>query len=148
MPAPDVGLLPGAETIGGGDGSGDEGTLDDLASILFTSGTTIAPKAVPLTHGNYLANVRGLVPVMRLSRERLLSVLPIHHAFEQMVGLLVLIAGILILALRSVGLGLLTAIALVLALLTDFLLLPALLLWGHRTDTMEAASHDVVPAHT
>jgi long-chain acyl-CoA synthetase len=87
VPEPDVGLLPGA------DGAGDAGGPDDLASILFTSGTTVSPKAVPLTHANYLANVRDLVPLMDLSRERLLSVLPIHHAFEQTVGLLVPLAG-------------------------------------------------------
>ena len=87
VPEPDVGLLPGAEAMGA------TGTPEDLASILFTSGTTVAPKAVPLTHANYLANVRDLVPVMELSRARLLSVLPIHHVFEQMVGLLVPLAG-------------------------------------------------------
>ncbi|HMB55035.1 MAG TPA: SDR family oxidoreductase, partial [Thermoanaerobaculia bacterium] len=93
VPEPDVGLLP--EAAGHADHrAGGEG---DLATILFTSGTTsavgAAPKAVPLTHGNYLANVRDLVPIMRLSRERLLSVLPVHHAFEQTVGFLVPLAG-------------------------------------------------------
>ena len=87
VPEPDVDLLPGTEPISTKVGS------DDLASILFTSGTTVAPKAVPLTHANYLANVRDLVPLMQLSRERLLSVLPIHHVFEQMVGWLVPMAG-------------------------------------------------------
>lgn len=87
VPEPDVGLLPGAEDVAA------VGDADDLASILFTSGTTVSPKAVPLTHANYLANVRDLVPLMRLSRERLLSVLPIHHVFEQMVGLFVPLAG-------------------------------------------------------
>ena len=87
VPEPDVGLLPGAEDVGA------VGTADDLASIIFTSGTTVSPKAVPLTHANYLANVRDLVPLMRLSRERMLSVLPIHHVFEQMVGLWVPMAG-------------------------------------------------------
>ena len=89
VPEPGVALLPGAEAIG----EADAGGPDDLASILFTSGTTVAPKAVPLTHANYLANVRDLVPVMRWTRERLLSVLPVHHAFEQTVGLLVPLAG-------------------------------------------------------
>ena len=87
VPEPGVGLLSGAESVGASGGSGD------LASILFTSGTTVAPKAVPLTHANYLANVRDLVPLMHLERDRLLSVLPIHHVFEQMVGLLVPVAG-------------------------------------------------------
>lgn len=87
VPEPEVGLLPGAEEVG------RAGRAEDLASIIFTSGTTVAPKAVPLTHGNFLANVRDLVPLMELTRERLLSVLPIHHVFEQMVGLLVPLAG-------------------------------------------------------
>ncbi len=101
VPEPDVGLLPTAdgddETMGHGadpgTDSGAYGDSQDLASIIFTSGTTVAPKAVPLTHANYLANVRDLVPLMRLDRERLLSVLPIHHVFEQTVGLLVPLAG-------------------------------------------------------
>ncbi len=87
VPEPDVDLLPRAETAAAA------GEASDPASILFTSGTTVAPKAVPLTHANYLANVRDLVPLMRLERERLLSVLPVHHVFEQMVGLLVPLAG-------------------------------------------------------
>ncbi len=87
VPEPYVPLFPGAGETGSGAGDGE------LASIIFTSGTTVAPKAVPLTHANYLANVRDLVPVMQLTRERLLSVLPIHHVFEQMVGLLVPMSG-------------------------------------------------------
>ncbi|MDA8020884.1 MAG: AMP-binding protein [Thermoanaerobaculia bacterium] len=91
VPEPDVGLLPGTEAS---IASADPPTAStDLASIIFTSGTTVAPKAVPLTHANYLANVRALVPLMKLTRERLLSVLPIHHVFEQMVGLLVPMTG-------------------------------------------------------
>ncbi len=93
VPEPDVGLLAGAEKMGPLDQAVAPCTAEDVASILFTSGTTVAPKAVPLTHANYLANVRDLVPLMRLSHDRLLSVLPIHHVFEQMVGLLVPMAG-------------------------------------------------------
>jgi long-chain acyl-CoA synthetase len=93
VPEPDVGLLPEATGYADHRAGGES----DLATILFTSGTTsaagVAPKAVPLSHGNYLANVRDLVPIMRLSRERLLSVLPVHHAFEQTVGFLVPLAG-------------------------------------------------------
>jgi long-chain acyl-CoA synthetase len=81
VPAPHVGLLPGAERpYVAGRGA-------DIASIIFTSGTTVAPKAVPLSHENFLSNVRGLMPVMQSSRERLLSVLPVHHVFEMVMGL-------------------------------------------------------------
>ena len=64
----------------------------------------------------------------------------------------ILTAGFLVLALSSFRinfeLGLLTAIAIVLALLTDFLLLPALLLWGYRTHEEEVTSHDTVLAQS
>lgn len=63
---------------------------DALASILFTSGTTVAPKAVPLTHGNLLANARAMLKIHRLrSNERFCSVLPLYHAFEFTCGFLV-----------------------------------------------------------
>jgi len=63
---------------------------DATASILFTSGTTIAPKAVPLTHANLLANARALLELHRIdSSDEFLSVLPMYHAFEFTGGLLV-----------------------------------------------------------
>ncbi|HEY7676246.1 MAG TPA: AMP-binding protein, partial [Candidatus Methylomirabilis sp.] len=62
---------------------------DDLASILFTSGTTVAPKGVMLTHGNFLANVRAVTEFLGATAEdRVLSVLPLHHAFEFTCGFL------------------------------------------------------------
>ena len=81
VPAPHVGLLPGADV------AAIPGKGSDVASIIFTSGTTVAPKAVPLSHENFLSNVRGLMPVMNSSRERMLSVLPVHHVFEAVLGL-------------------------------------------------------------
>ena len=62
---------------------------DDLASILFTSGTTVAPKGVMLTHANFLANVRAVTEFLGATAEdRVLSVLPLHHAFEFTCGFL------------------------------------------------------------
>jgi len=62
---------------------------DPTASILFTSGTTVAPKAVPLTHANFLAEVRSLLRVHAMgSAENYLSVLPMYHAFEFSSGFL------------------------------------------------------------
>ncbi len=66
--------------------------VDDtaVASILFTSGTTLNPKAVPLTHRNLLANATALLRVQPIHpSDELLSVLPIHHAFEFTGGFLV-----------------------------------------------------------
>jgi long-chain acyl-CoA synthetase len=54
--------------------------MSDPASIPFTSGTTLAPKGVPLTHANFLANVRALLQVISVdARDQFLCVLPLHH---------------------------------------------------------------------
>jgi len=68
---------------------------NDIASLLFTSGTTVAPKTVPLTHKNFLSNVKALTERENLGiNERALSLLPLYHTFEFTVGLLTpLIAG-------------------------------------------------------
>ncbi|WP_068115897.1 AMP-binding protein [Tropicimonas marinistellae] len=61
---------------------------DDLAEIVFTSGTTGAPKGVMLTHRNLAANVQAILSVVPSDEPlRLLSVLPLSHMFEQTVGL-------------------------------------------------------------
>ena len=63
---------------------------DDLVEIMFTSGTTGDPKGVMLTHGNLLSNMVGVTRhVPGKSTDRLLSILPLSHMFEQMGGLLV-----------------------------------------------------------
>jgi len=61
-----------------------------VASILFTSGTTVAPKAVPLTHANFMANADGLLAVHSIdSADEFLSVLPMYHVFEFTGGFLI-----------------------------------------------------------
>jgi long-chain acyl-CoA synthetase len=62
---------------------------DDVASLLFTSGTTARPKGVKLTHANFTSLVAALAPIFPLSRgDAVLSVLPLHHTFEFTCGLL------------------------------------------------------------
>ena len=52
----------------------------DIAHLAFTSGTTGAPKAAPLTHGNVLASVRGLIGAWRWSADDVLvHALPLQH---------------------------------------------------------------------
>src|SRR5215469_2102521 len=64
-----------------------------LASIVFTSGSTGTPKGVMLTHGNFGAEVGMIGRVFSLSGEdTLLSLLPLHHAFEFTCGLLLPLA--------------------------------------------------------
>jgi long-chain-fatty-acid--[acyl-carrier-protein] ligase len=55
---------------------------DRPAVVLFTSGSERAPKAVPLTHGNILSEIRAGVPALGLTRkESLLGFLPAFHSF-------------------------------------------------------------------
>jgi long-chain acyl-CoA synthetase len=59
-------------------------TLDMLAAVIFTSGTTEAPKGVCLTHGNLVANTmqtRHWVPDIEYGGEIFLSALPLVHSY-------------------------------------------------------------------
>ena len=61
---------------------------EDLAEIMFTSGTTGDPKGVMLTHRNLTANIEGISQYISCDpSSRLLSILPLSHMYEQMGGL-------------------------------------------------------------
>ncbi|WP_299825959.1 long-chain fatty acid--CoA ligase [uncultured Pontibacter sp.] len=59
----------------------------DLATILYTSGTTGTPKGVMLSHRNMLSNVFGSAEIIEeigVRGKRTISFLPLNHAFERM----------------------------------------------------------------
>jgi long-chain acyl-CoA synthetase len=61
---------------------------NDTALLIYTSGTTGTPKGVPLTHGNMLAELDGINEVLKLDdKEKILSLLPLFHAYLQIVNL-------------------------------------------------------------
>ena len=62
-------------------------TKDSLAEIVFTSGTTGEPKGAMLSHGNLLASALTMMGVLQFGpKDRLLSVLPLSHLYEQVLG--------------------------------------------------------------
>ena len=64
-------------------------TPDDLASLLYTSGTTADPKGVMLTHANFLGEVEAVFNWVDLGpTDALLGVLPMFHVLAQMANLL------------------------------------------------------------
>lgn len=63
---------------------------DDLALISFSSGTTGVPKGVMLTHRNIVSNARAAMkPFVCGPGDVFLSVLPLHHMFENTGGMLI-----------------------------------------------------------
>jgi long-chain acyl-CoA synthetase len=71
---------------------------DDLAEVVFTSGTTGEPKGVMLSHRNIASNAASLRSVVPLGPEtRLLSILPLSHMYGLNPGMLApLLAGTLV----------------------------------------------------
>ena len=62
---------------------------EDLASILFTSGTSGFSKAVMLSHANLCANAYSTSGVIKIQPQwTFLSVLPVSHTYEFTVGFL------------------------------------------------------------
>src|SRR5208283_2627600 len=63
---------------------------DEVAALLYTSGTTADPKGVMLTHGNLLGEVTAVFDWVDLGpNDALLGVLPMFHVLAQMANLMI-----------------------------------------------------------
>lgn len=79
---------------------------DDLATLVYTSGTTGRPKGVMLSHRNILSNARaGLAACSTVGeQDRFLSFLPLSHMFERTVGYyLAILAGAQVVYARGIS---------------------------------------------
>ena len=75
---------------------------DDVATLLYTSGTTGQPKGVMLTHNNLASNVRAsLLAIPVTPADVTLSFLPLSHVLQRMVDYLLLHRGCTIAYARS-----------------------------------------------
>ncbi len=62
----------------------EKSCINDVATILYTSGTTGRPKGVPLSHSNFLHQIVNLACIADPKPgSKVLSVLPIWHSYER-----------------------------------------------------------------
>jgi malonyl-CoA/methylmalonyl-CoA synthetase len=81
-------LVEDLESLPGGDVQPEAVDSDDLAMILYTSGTTGRSKGAMITHGNVLATVTGLLAAWAWEpADVLLLTLPLFHTHGLVVGL-------------------------------------------------------------
>src|SRR6202521_3443163 len=86
---PPLGNLLGIFSAGPGKFTPVNSKPDDLASLLYTSGTTSDPKGVMLTHANVLGEVDAVFNWVDIgASDALLGVLPLFHVLAQMANLL------------------------------------------------------------
>ena len=84
-----LGNLPAIFEAGPGDFQPAPSAADDIASLLYTSGTTADPKGVMLTHANFQGEVEAVFNWVDLGpSDALLGVLPMFHVLAQMANLL------------------------------------------------------------
>jgi len=78
----------GFTLVGGGAREVTFADPDDVALVLFTSGTTSKPKMVPLTHRNLCASARNnLTAFALMPGDRCLNIMPMFH-IQGLVGIL------------------------------------------------------------
>jgi long-chain acyl-CoA synthetase len=95
LPAKVVADLDGIFTQYTGDLRAVPRAPEDVASLLYTSGTTADPKGVMLTHANLLAEADAVFAWAHIGPDdAILGVLPLFHVLSQMANLLLpLVAG-------------------------------------------------------
>lgn len=55
---------------------------EDLAALMFTSGSTGQPRGVMVSHGNIIANTASIIQYLGLTEtDRMMTVLPFHYCF-------------------------------------------------------------------
>jgi acyl-[acyl-carrier-protein]-phospholipid O-acyltransferase/long-chain-fatty-acid--[acyl-carrier-protein] ligase len=61
---------------------GDAENIDDLATVVFSSGSEGEPKGIMLTHQNIVSDIEAAVPLINLkSTDVLAGILPLFHSF-------------------------------------------------------------------
>jgi long-chain acyl-CoA synthetase len=84
----------GKKLLADGDKSFIEAAIDinAMSILLFTSGTTSLSKGVMLSHSNISSNITAITTAIRVFPEdAYLSLLPLHHTFENTVGLMFMV---------------------------------------------------------
>lgn len=85
FPTPFSKFLTGTHDLPENQNKNNNVSADDIASIIYTSGTSGHSKAVMLTHNNFLNNVRSTEAIFAnepLDHWTFLSILPMSHAYE------------------------------------------------------------------
>ncbi len=78
-----------SQNVKGGNGQKRIPQSDDLAAIIYTSGTTSQPKGVMLTHYNLCSQLTMIDKLYMVYKEDVfLSVLPLAHTYECTIGLI------------------------------------------------------------
>ena len=100
-----LGNLPAIFEGGSGNFQPALSQAENIASLLYTSGTTADPKGVMLTHANMLGEVEAVFNWVELGPgDALLGVLPMFHVLAQMANLMIpLVKGARVVYLESLN---------------------------------------------